>query len=195
MNYVLNYVFELFDSESKSLYISSDITSDMFSDWLSRVGSAIPRGFSRHYILGLLKEQPMTGKEIIDKAILQSEGKWRPSPGLIYPLLGRLLEEGLITETDNGRYQIAKKGLDIAADIDSVHNIIQKQLDVMLRVGNIGRFMAKDLIDRVSAIGSTLSSNLDRMTDEERNKYKQFLLTELRKLDDQKNSTEKVRVE
>jgi hypothetical protein len=106
-----------------------------------------------------------------------------------------LLEEGLITETDNGRYQIAKKGLDIAADIDSVHNIIQKQLDVMLRVGNIGRFMAKDLIDRVSAIGSTLSSNLDRMTDEERNKYKQFLLTELRKLDDQKNSTEKVRVE
>ena len=183
------------DSQSKSLYISSDITSDMLSDWLSRVGSAIPRGFSRHYILGLLKEQPMTGKEIIDKAILQSEGKWRPSPGLIYPLLGRLLEEGLITETDNGRYQIAKKGLDIAADIDSVHNIIQKQLDVMLRVGNIGRFMAKDLIDRVSAIGSTLSSNLDRMTDEERNKYKQFLLTELRKLDDQKNSTEKVRVE
>jgi DNA-binding PadR family transcriptional regulator len=182
-------------SKSKSLYISSDITSDMLSDWLSRVGSAIPRGFSRHYILGLLKEQPMTGKEIIDKAILQSEGKWRPSPGLIYPLLGRLLEEGLITETDNGRYQIAKKGLDIAADIDSVHNIIQKQLDVMLRVGNIGRFMAKDLIDRVSAIGSTLSSNLDRMTDEERNKYKQFLLTELRKLDDQKNSTEKVRVE
>ena len=182
-------------SLSKSLYISSDITSDMFSDWLSRVGSAIPRGFSRHYILGLLKEQPMTGKEIIDKAILQSEGKWRPSPGLIYPLLGRLLEEGLITETDNGRYQIAKKGLDIAADLDSVHNIIQKQLDVMLRVGNIGRFMAKDLIDRVSAIGSTLSSNLDRMTDEERNKYKQFLLTELRKLDEQKNSTEKVRVE
>lgn len=195
LNYVFNYVFEIFDSQSKSLYISSDITSDMFSDWLSRVGSAIPRGFSRHYILGLLKEQPMTGKEIIDKAILQSEGKWRPSPGLIYPLLGRLLEEGLITETDNGRYQIAKKGLDIAADIDSVHNIIQKQLDVMLRVGNIGRFMAKDLIDRVSAIGSTLSSNLDRMTDEERNKYKQFLLTELRKIDDQKNSTEKVRVE
>ncbi|HET7391975.1 MAG TPA: PadR family transcriptional regulator, partial [Nitrososphaeraceae archaeon] len=195
LDYVLNYVFEIFDSQSKSLYISSDITSDMFSDWLSRVGSAIPRGFSRHYILGLLKEQPMTGKEIIDKAILQSEGKWRPSPGLIYPLLGRLLEEGLITETDNGRYQIAKKGLDIAADIDSVHNIIQKQLDVMLRVGNIGRFMAKDLIDRVSAIGSTLSSNLDRMTDEERNKYKQFLLTELRKIDDQKNSTEKVRVE
>jgi hypothetical protein len=47
----------------------------------------------------------------------------------------------------------------------------------------------------VSTIGSTLSSNLDRMTDEERNKYKQFLLTELRKLDEQRSSAEKVSVE
>jgi DNA-binding PadR family transcriptional regulator len=167
----------------------------MLSDWFSRVGSVIPRGFSRHYILGLLKEQSMTGKEIIDKAILQSDGKWRPSPGLIYPLLGRLLEEGLIDETDNGKYKITGKGLEIAADIDSVHNILQKQLDVMLRVGNIGRFMAKDLIDRISTIGSTLSSNLDRMTEQERSKYKQFLMTELNKLDEQDKNKEVVNVE
>ena len=167
----------------------------MLSDWFSRVGSVIPRGFSRHYILGLLKEQSMTGKEIIDKAILQSDGKLRPSPGLIYPLLGRLLEEGLIDEIQNGKYKITGKGLEIAADIDSVHNILQKQLDVMLRVGNIGRFMAKDLIDRISTIGSTLSSNLDRMTEQERNKYKQFLMTELNKLDEQEKNKEIVSVE
>lgn len=137
----------------------------------------------------------MTGKEIIDKAILQSDGKWRPSPGLIYPLLGRLLEEGLIDEIENGKYKITGKGLEIAADIDSVHNILQKQLDVMLRVGNIGRFMAKDLIDRISTIGSTLSSNLDRMTEQERNKYKQFLMTELNKLDEQEKNKEIVSVE
>jgi DNA-binding PadR family transcriptional regulator len=142
-----------------------------------------------------LKEQPMTGKEIIDKAILQSDGKWRPSPGLIYPLLGRLLEENLIAEIDNGKYKITGKGLDIAADIESVHNILQKQLDVMLRVGNIGRFMAMDLIDRISTIGSTLSSNLDRMTEQERSKYRQFLMTELNKLDEQENNKEVVRVE
>jgi len=167
----------------------------MLSDWFSRVGSVIPRGFSRHYILGLLKEQSMTGKQIIDKAILQSDGKWRPSPGLIYPLLGRLLEEGLIDEIDNGKYKITGKGLEIAADIDSVHNMLQKQVDVMLRVGNIGRFMAKDLIDRVSTIGSTLSSNLDRMTEQERSKYKQFLMTELNKLDEQEKNKEIVSVE
>src|ERR1044071_2080815 len=101
----------------------------MFSDWLARVGSAIPRGYSRHYIIGLLKEQPMTGKEIIDKAILQSDGKWRPSPGLIYPMLGRLLEEGLISETESGKYKITSRGLDSTADADSVNNIMKKKLD------------------------------------------------------------------
>jgi DNA-binding PadR family transcriptional regulator len=167
----------------------------MLTDWLARVGSVIPRGFSRHYILGLLKEQPMSGKEIIDKAVLQSDGKLRPPPGLIYPMLGRLLEEGLITETDTGKYTITEKGLDIASDIESVRHIIQKQLDVMLRVGNVGRFMALDLIDKVATIGSTLSSNLDRMTVQEKNKYREFLISELKKLDGQQNNTEKVSVE
>ena len=162
----------------------------MISNWIARVGSAIPRGFSRHYILGLLKEEPMTGKEIIDKAIVQSDGKWKPSPGLIYPMLGRLLEEGLIKETDSGKYRITMKGLEMAADVDSVHNIMQKQLDVMLRVGNVGKFLTMDLIDCVSAIGLTLSSNLDKMTEQEREKYKHFLVDELRKLEEQEKKDE-----
>ncbi|MFZ0265744.1 MAG: PadR family transcriptional regulator [Nitrososphaeraceae archaeon] len=167
----------------------------MLSNWLARVGSVIPRGFSRHYILGLLKEQPMSGKEIIDKAVLQSDGKWRPSPGLIYPMLGRLLEEGLIVETDGGRYTITPKGEDIASDIESVRHIIQKQLDVMLRVGNVGRFMALDLIDKISTIGSTLSSNLDKMTVQEKNRYREFLMKELNKIDKQQDNAEKLKVE
>src|SRR5687768_833525 len=157
----------------------------MLSNWLARVGSAIPRGFSRHYILGLLEEEPMTGKEIIDRAILQSGGKWKPSPGLIYPMLGRLLEEGLISETENGKYKVTHKGVGIAGDIQSIQKILQKQLDVMFRFGSIGRFMAMDLIDRVSSIGSTLSSNLDKMTEQEREKYKEFLITELKKIEEQ----------
>jgi len=157
----------------------------MISEWLSRVGSAIPRGFSRQYILSLLKEQPMTGKEIIDRATLQSGGRWKPSPGLIYPLLGRLLDEGLVTEESGGKYAITKKGIEITSDLESFSDVIQKQIDVMMRVGNVGKFMAMDLIDRVSTIGSALSSNLDSMTHEERGKYREFLQSELQKLDEQ----------
>jgi DNA-binding PadR family transcriptional regulator len=172
----------LFNFKSIS-YCWTNIT--MISYWLSRVGSSIPRGFSRRYILDLLKEQPMTGKEIIDKAIVQSQGKWRPSPGLIYPMLGRLLDEGLVDELNNGRYTITTKGLDMAANVESIHNIFQKQIGLVSRIGNVGKFMAMDLIDRISIIGSTLSSNLDKMTAEEQNKYKEFLENELRKLDEQ----------
>jgi DNA-binding PadR family transcriptional regulator len=140
----------------------------------------------------------MTGKEIIDKATLQSGGKWKPSPGLIYPLLGRLLDEGLVTEDKDGRYVITKKGIEITSDLESFGSILQKQIDVMMRVGNVGKFMAMDLIDRVTTIGSALSSNLDAMTHEERSKYRMFLQSELKKLDEQQAkdaSKEKVDVE
>ena len=80
--------------------------------------------------------------------------------------------------------------MEMSSDIESVHNIMQKQLDVVLRVGNVGKFMALDLIDRISAVGAALSSNLDRMTVQERNKYKDFLITELNKLEGKENSKE-----
>jgi len=137
----------------------------------------------------------MTGKEIIDKAIFQSGGRWKPSPGLIYPMLGRLLEEGLIRETDSGKYKITARGMDIAADVDSVRSIMQKQLDVVMRVGNVGKFMAMDMIDRFSAIGLTLSSNLDKMTEQEREKYKQFLVSELKKLQEQESKKDELRID
>jgi DNA-binding PadR family transcriptional regulator len=157
----------------------------MMSNWLDRVGSVIPRGFSRHYVLTSIKEVPMSGKEIIDKAIDESGGMWKPSPGLIYPMLGRLIEEGLIDQMDDGRYKITMKGLDMIKDLESVHNVFQKQFGVLLRVGSIGRFMTLDLLDRVTNIGNALSSNLAKMTQQERKRYRHFLKTELRKVDQQ----------
>jgi DNA-binding PadR family transcriptional regulator len=170
----------------------------MLAEWLARVGSAVPRGFSRQYILSLLRDQPMTGKEIIDKATQQSEGKWKPSPGLIYPLLGRLLDEDLVMEDKDGRYMITKKGLEITSDLQTFGNMIQKQIDVVLRVGNLGRFVAMDLIDRITTIGTALSSNLDSMTQEERIRYKEFLENELKKIYEQEAKSaekEKIKVE
>lgn len=161
----------------------------MISDWISRVGSSIPRGFSRQYVLSLLKERPMTGKEIIDKATVQSDGKWKPSPGLVYPLLARLLEEKLVTVDEEGKYATTTKGIEIISDLESFNSILHKQLDVVLRVGNVGKFVAMDMIDRLSAIGAALSSNLDTMSDEERNKYRNFLQSELNKLDEQQKSS------
>jgi DNA-binding PadR family transcriptional regulator len=159
----------------------------MVTDWFQRVGSSIPRGFSRYYILELLGTKPHTGKEIIDSAIEQSGGKWKPSPGLIYPLLGRLLDEGLIEETKDGKYQITKKGRATSEDLDAINNIIKNQLDVLMRVKNVSKFVAMDIIERISMMGSALSSNVSKMTKEETQKYRKFLQSELQKIDNQES--------
>ena len=157
----------------------------MISQWFQRVGSSIPRGFSRFFILELLKKNPHTGKEIIDAGVKQSDGIWKPSPGLIYPLLGRLLDEGLIEEAKSGKYQITRKGRSTADDLDSVNDIVKKQLDVLFRIGNVGRFVAMDVLERISVMGTLLSSNVSNMTKEETSKYKKFLESELKKMEKQ----------
>lgn len=157
----------------------------MVTEWFQRVGSSIPRGFSRYYILELLATKPYTGKEIINAATEQSEGKWKPSPGLIYPLLGRLLDEGLIEETKDGKYQITKKGRSTADDLESINKIIKNQLEVLIKVKNVGRFVVMDLIERMNMIGTLLSSNVSKMTRDEVQKYRKFLQSELDKLDSQ----------
>lgn len=169
----------------------------MISEWFQRVGSSVPRGFSRYFILELLKEKNRTGKEIIDYAIEQSNGIWKPSPGLIYPLLGRLLDEGLIEETKDGKYQLTKKGADTAADVDKINDIVKTQLDVLFRLGNVGRFVAMDLLEKIFSMGSILSSNVSNMTEEETGKYKDFLEKELQKLKEQepKKKSRKIKVE
>jgi len=157
----------------------------MISEWFQRVGSSVPRGFSRYFILELLKKKPHTGKEVIDYAAEQSKGIWKPSPGLIYPLLGRLLDEGLIEETKEGKYQLTKKGRETAEDVDKINDIVKKQLEVLFRLGNVGRFVTIDILEKILTMGSMLSSNISNMTEEETKKYKNFLESELKKIDTQ----------
>ena len=157
----------------------------MLPEWMQRVGSSVPRGFSRFFVLEMLKKMQYTGKELIDFAVKQSDGKWKPSPNLIYPLLGRLLDEKLIQETTGGKYKITKKGTTTADDLDTINNIVKNQLDVLFRIGNVGRFVALDMIERVYTLGSMLSENASQMSKEEIEKYKKFLKSEMEKMENQ----------
>ena len=154
----------------------------MFREWTQRVGSAVPRGFSRYYILQQLNEQPHTGKEIIDSAVEASSGEWKPSPGLIYPLLGRLLDEGLIEESKNGKYQITDVGKNILIDMQAWKSDLQNQMDTVIKMLNMGKFMGMDILERVTILGNLLSSNASDMTNHEVEKYKKFLESELQKV-------------
>ena len=164
----------------------------MFKEWTQRVGSAVPRGFSRYYILQQLKEQPHTGKEIIDSAVEASSGEWKPSPGLIYPLLGRLLDEGLIEESKNGKYQITDDGKRILTEMKNWKMNMQDQMKVLKTMMDLGKFMGMDVLERITILGNLLSSNVEKMTERETTKYKKFLESELKKVNDiMKNEAKK----
>ncbi|WP_309709019.1 PadR family transcriptional regulator [Pseudolysinimonas sp.] len=60
-------------------------------------------GHLRLYLLRLLVDRPMHGYEIIQALSDQSGGTYSPSAGTIYPRLGKLEEEGLVTKEADGR--------------------------------------------------------------------------------------------
>ena len=93
------------------------------------------------------------------------------------------MDENLIEETKDGKYQITRRGRAMTDDLETLNKIVKNQLDVMFRIGGIGKFVAMDLIERVTSIGNSLSSNVSNMTKEETQKYKRFLESELQKLE------------
>ena len=164
----------------------------MFREWTQRVGSAVPRGFSRYYILQQLNAEPHTGKEIIDSAVEASSGEWKPSPGLIYPLLGRLLDEGLIEESKNEKYQITDDGKRILTEMKNWKMNMQDQMKTLKTMMDLGKFMGMDVLERITILGNLLSSNVEKMTERETTKYKKFLESELKKVNDiMKNEAKK----
>jgi len=153
----------------------------------SKTQAAIPRGFSRFYLLHILKEKgPLTGKQIIDEAERQSEGMWRPSPGLIYPLLGRLFSDALIEEVDDGRYVLTEKGATVLKEFVNVQEEINRRLEVVRKLGFTGKLLAEDTLDRIVAMVNDRRGDISQLSNEAKGvflkRYTAFLESELRRL-------------
>lgn len=76
-------------------------------------GHRARRGAVQASILTLLAERPMNGYELITELETRSEGRWRPSPGAIYPALSKMDERGAITSTEVGgklQFQLTDRG-------------------------------------------------------------------------------------
>jgi DNA-binding PadR family transcriptional regulator len=75
----------------------------------------VPKGFIRYHVLESLSEKPMSGSEIMDDIGNRTNGRWRPSPGSIYPLLAWLQDNGHVKEMPSDqsglkRYELTDKG-------------------------------------------------------------------------------------
>lgn len=88
--------------------------SDMNDIWrkIGKLGRYGGYGGLKSWVLYMLGERPMNGAEIMDNMESMSYGAWRPSPGSIYPLLSKMVEEQLITKCPDGRYVLSSEGYD-----------------------------------------------------------------------------------
>ena len=71
-------------------------------------------------IFTLLDERPMHGYEIITELESRSGGRWRPSPGSIYPTLDRLEDRGALSSSEvDGKRQfgLTDRGRQILAEL------------------------------------------------------------------------------
>ncbi len=158
------------------------------------VKSSVPRGFSRYYTLHLLKEKPMTGKEIIEEAEKRSGGKWKPSAGLIYPLLGRLQGEGLIAEVEESKFTITVKGEKTLNQYAKFQAQMEKQRELIRQLGlqayTTSKFVFDEAMDRLIPLTTSIREDLDRHSSDMRKnfltKYEAFLKAELKRIDEKK---------
>lgn len=74
-----------------------------------------PRGLLVYYILYRIAQKPVHGYEILQDIDSKTEGAWRPGPGSVYPLLKKLVAEGMIkaspsADSEQHIYHITPKG-------------------------------------------------------------------------------------
>jgi DNA-binding PadR family transcriptional regulator len=82
--------------------------------WM-RHTAMVPKGFIRYEVLESLSKKPMSGSEIIDEIESRTDGRWKPSPGSIYPLLAWLQDNGHVKElpieqSGMKRYELTQSG-------------------------------------------------------------------------------------
>ncbi len=97
-------------------------------------------GHLRLYLLSLLDERPQHGYELIQSLGDRFGGTYVPSAGTIYPRLGKLQEEGLVTKesdgrrtvyaiTDAGRAELAARQEELAAIETDVTDSVRRLAD------------------------------------------------------------------
>ena len=73
----------------------------------------IPRGEVRDLLLAALLDGPAHGYELMRRLEEKAGGRWRPSPGSVYPLLQLLEDQGLARgQEEEGRkvYELTREG-------------------------------------------------------------------------------------
>ena len=100
-----------------------------------------PKGLLRYYILHKIAQKPIHGYEIIQDIDSKTEAAWRPGAGSLYPILKKLVSEGLIkadpepsSEATRRVYQITPKGVESLAHAKEMFTNFQQRFSSLRRL-------------------------------------------------------------
>ena len=116
------------------------------------------RGDVRLALLMLLAEEPRNGYQLMQTIEERSGGRWRPSPGSVYPTLAQLEDEGLIRGvdhdgaklfeiTDQGRERLAESKVDPApweAEEDPGSPDLHRMASLIIQIGKAAWQVAQE---------------------------------------------------
>jgi DNA-binding PadR family transcriptional regulator len=122
-------------SEERLKEIEKQLSVRPLRQWLRHTAS-VPKGLLRFYVFKLLKDKPMSGSEIMEDIEEQTGGRWKPSPGSVYPLLTWLRENGYAEElprevTGIKRYVLTEKGAKFFAEHKNFEGKLQEKVSPM----------------------------------------------------------------
>jgi DNA-binding PadR family transcriptional regulator len=74
-------------------------------DWSKRTHKGL-----RRWVMYIVREGPRSGAEIMDVMEGSLQGWWRPSPGSVYPLLKKMVDEGILSRSSEDKYVLTEMG-------------------------------------------------------------------------------------
>jgi len=116
--------------------------------WMKHT-AMVPKGFIRYQVLESLSKKPMSGSEIINEIETRTNGRWKPSPGSIYPLLSWLQDNGHVRELPSNqsgmkRYELTDSGKTLLEQqrkiMEEQERMIDEQKNNYMRFRKEGRF-------------------------------------------------------
>jgi DNA-binding PadR family transcriptional regulator len=125
------------------------------------------RGLFKYIVLQYLQEKPCHGYEIIRALSHRFHGFYVPSPGTVYPRLGRLEEQGYVTclEKDGRKvYTITGEGRRFLAENAALEKEINERLSDWENPENIEEI--RKTMREFARLGEMLSWEIRRMSPE-----------------------------
>ncbi len=114
--------------------------------------ATVPKGFLRYKVLNLLSLKIMSGSEIMKEIEEQTGGRWKPSPGSIYPLLAWLQDNGFVVEAEVSegikRYSLSDKGEGLLSEMGSTWKAMSEKFS---QLGSDFSFMGSSWMDLIAS--------------------------------------------